>query len=269
MIEILELVARRRGMDFRDYRRETLRRRAEVRVRATGCADLEAYASLLSAEPAEVDRLVEALVVPFTDFFRDAWVFAELAERVFPALAARRGVVRAWVAGAATGEEAYSIAMLLAHVAAQNTGSGFEVIASDIDRRSIEFARAGVYPAAAAQAIPAELRRRYVRIEGETARISESIRQRIRFAEHDLVGAQLAPREAIVASFDLVLCRNVLLYFEDSLRLSAAERLAAVLEADGALVLGTSEALPPKIAADFEPYPGVAASSGIYRRRVG
>lgn len=268
LTEILALVAERRGVDFRDYRRETLERRAELRVRATGSANLEAYASLLRAQPAEIDRLVETLVIPVTEFFRDGWVFGELAERVVPELARRKGVVTTWVAGAATGEEAYSIAMVLADVSSRSNGAGFEVVASDIDRRSLEVARAGVYAAASAASIPDDLRRRYLRGEGDKVRIAESVRQRVRFAEHDLVGARLAPTEAIVASFDLVLCRNVLLYFDDSLRATAAERLASVLEPDGVLVLGTSEPLPPRIAGAFRPYPGAAVGSGIYCRRA-
>lgn len=228
---------------------------------------MQEYLCRLRSDPGEIDRLVEALVVPVTEFFRDAWVFAELSNRVVPWLVMHNDIIRAWVVGTATGEEAYSVAMVLAQGAAQHSGIGFEVIASDIDRRSVEFARAGVYPPDAVATIPAELRQRYVRLETDGARIAEGIRQRIRFAEHDLVGTQLAPRESIVAAFDLVLCRNVLLYFDDSLRTIAAERLAAVTEPDGVLVLGTSESLPPRIAADFEPFPDVVAGACIYRRR--
>jgi two-component system CheB/CheR fusion protein len=264
--EILTLVAQRRGIDFRDYRRETLRRRAELRVQATGCANLGSYCSYLLENGDEVDRLVEALVVPVTSFFRDAWIFRELAERVLPPLAARNPFLHAWVAGAATGEEAYSLAMLLAEVCARHRGNGFEVIASDLNRVSLERARRGVYPIEAAADVPGDLRTRYLRCEANTVRVVDSIRDRIRFGEHDLVGTSLAPREAVVATFDVVFCRNVLLYFKDSLRATAGQRLAAVLEPGGTLTIGTSEVLPEKVATLFEPYPGVAAGAGIYRR---
>src|SRR5713226_2895554 len=113
MHRILAVVADR-GIDFRDYRPDTLRNRLESRMRAAGCADLATYHARLITERDEIDRLVESLVVPVTEFFRDGWVFRELAERVLPTLPTANGVLRAWVVGTATGEEAYTVAMLLA-----------------------------------------------------------------------------------------------------------------------------------------------------------
>lgn len=263
---MLSFVARTRGIDFRDYRHEPLWRRTEARLRASGCATIADYSSRLRSDPAELDRFVDALLVPVTEFFRDPRVFEQVSERVLADLTKRRSFLQAWVAGAATGEEAYTLAMLLADVAANHRGVAFEVIASDIHRPSLEVARAGVYPVQSVAAVPERLRRRYLRFERDTVRIADSIRHRVRFAEHDLVGPQLAPREAVIATFDLVLCRNVLLYFDDSLRTAAVERLAAVIQADGALVLGTVETLPAKLSSFFERYPGTEQGSGIWRR---
>jgi chemotaxis methyl-accepting protein methylase len=263
---ILAEVAERRGIDFRDYRPDTLRNRLESRMLAAGCADLHAYHSRLMAEREEIDRLVESLVVPVTEFFRDGWVFRELADRVLPALPVSSGTLRAWVVGTATGEEAYTVAMLLAEAAARQRGRGFEVLASDLDQRSLEVARAGLYSAAAVQAIPPELRQRYLRSEGSGFRMMDSIRGRVHFAQHDLMGPRLAPKEAIVAAFDLVSCRNVLFYFDASLRAKAVERLAAVVEPGGALVIGPTEALPPDPRGHFAPYPGVGPGARVFRR---
>jgi len=263
---ILALIAERRGIDFRDYRQDTVRNRLESRMKAAGCGDLAAYRARLLGEHEEVDRLVEALVVPVTEFFRDGWVFRELADRVLPTLPVASGVLRAWVVGTATGEEAYTVAMLLAEAAGQH-GRGFEVLASDLDLRSLEVAREGVYREAAVQAVAPELRERYFRRERAGLRVVDSIRGRIRFAQHDLVGLRLAPGEAIVAAFDVVLCRNVLIYFDASLRAKAVERLAAVLEPGGALIIGPSEALPEGIRG-LDPYPGVSPGARIFRRGV-
>jgi two-component system, chemotaxis family, CheB/CheR fusion protein len=268
LLEILTLVSQRRGIDFRDYRRDTLRRRALSRVRATGCTDLAAYRSYLMTDRDEVDRLVETLVVPVTEFFRDAWTFRELDRCVLPTLARQDAPTRAWVIGAATGEEAYTLAILLAEASTRGTGSGFEMIASDLDRRSLEVARAGVYPAAAAVGIPHELYPRYFRSNGSGIRIADSLRDRIQFAEHDLVGPYLAPREAIVAAFDIVLCRNVLLYFDAPLRAKAVARLAAVLEPGNVLMVGHLETLPAEAERHFQPYPGANAGAGILARRA-
>jgi two-component system CheB/CheR fusion protein len=264
---ILAVVADRRGIDFRDYRPDTLRNRLDSRMRAAGCADLATYHARLIAEREEIDRLVEWLVVPVTEFFRDSWVFRELAERVLPTLPAATGILRAWVVGTATGEEAYTVAMLLAEAAARQRGQGFEVLASDLDQRSLEVARKGLYPDAAVQAVPPELRKLYLRSEGRDGwRVVEPIRGRVHFAQHDLMGPRLAPKEAIVAAFDLVFCRNVLLYFDDALRAKAVERLAAVLEPGGALVMGVTEALPETSTGQFIPYPGVRPGAGVFRR---
>ena len=263
---ILAAVAERRGIDFRDYRPETLRNRLESRMRAAGCADLATYRARLIAEREEIDRLVESLVVPVTEFFRDGWIFRELADRVLPALPVSSGTFRAWVVGTATGEEAYTVAMLLAEAAARQRGRGFEVLASDLDRRSLEVARKALYPESAVQAVPPDLCRRYLRSEGSDFRVVDSIRGRVHFAEHDLMGPRIAPQEAIVATFDIVFCRNVLLYFDASLRAKAVQRLAAVIEPGGALVIGVTEALPRDSTEPFSAYPGVRPGAGIFRR---
>jgi len=264
---ILAVVADRRGIDFRDYRLDTLRNRLESRIRAAGCVDLATYHARLIAEPEEIDRLVESLVVPVTEFFRDSQVFRELAESVLPTLPAASGILRAWVVGTATGEEAYTVAMLLAEAAARQRGRGFEVLASDLDQRSLEVARKGLYSDAAVRAVPPDLRKLYLRSEGpDSWRVVEPIRGRVHFAQHDLMGARLAPREAIVAAFDLVFCRNVLLYFDASLRAKAVDRLAAVLEPGGALVIGVTEALPEDATSQFTTYPGVRPGARVFRR---
>jgi len=180
--QILVLVAERRGIDFRDYRRETLQRRARSRARAAGCRDLAAYRRMLDEDRDELDRLVETLVVPVTGFFRDAWAFRELADRVLPHLAARHPLLRAWVTGAASGEEAYTLAMLLAEASARQAGGGFEVIASDIDRPSLEIARAGVYPRQSVEGVPADLRVRYLRTDGSHVRVADWAHRRMRLA---------------------------------------------------------------------------------------
>jgi two-component system CheB/CheR fusion protein len=263
---ILALVAERRQIDFRDYRRDTLWSRLEVRIRACRCAGLDEYEERLANEPDEIHRLVESLVVPVTSFFRDPAVFRAVAERVLPQLISNRGLVRAWVIGAATGEEAYTMAILLAEASSQQRGAGFELIATDLGRASLEVGRAGWYPKEAVQTVPAELRARYFRQERDGQRLSDIIRRRVRFAEHDLVGQHLAPPEAIVASFDIVLCRNVLLYFDAALRAQASSRLAAVVEPGGALVVGGSEALPDAAMASFRCWPGLSPAAGIFKR---
>jgi chemotaxis methyl-accepting protein methylase len=202
-----------------------------------------------------------------TGFFRDHEAFQQLSDRVLPRLLGRNALLQAWVVGTATGEEAYTLAILLAEASARGGGASFQVIASDVDDRSLEVARGGVYPRVAAARVPVELRARYFQDEGSMVRVAASLRERVRFARHDLVGQRLAPEEAVVATFDLVLCRNVLLYFDESLRTKAVSRLAAVLEPGGALMIAPSESLPPGARRAFTTYPGVSAACGIFMRR--
>jgi len=213
----------------------------------------------------EAGRVEDVLAVdPQHEFRRDRY---RTGERVLPRLLGRNPVVQAWVVGTATGEEAYTLAILLAEASARRDGAHFQVIASDVDDRSLEAARSGSYPRKAAARVPPELFDRYFRAEGSTVRVADTIRERIRFARHDLVGHRLAPEEAVVASFDLVLCRNVLLYFDESLRTKALARLAAVLEPGGPLMIGPSESLPRGARSAFSDFPGVPSGCGIFIRR--
>jgi two-component system CheB/CheR fusion protein len=255
---ILDVVAAHARIDFRDYRRDTIRRRLQWRMAIVGIADLPEYLRFLGERPDEVEELLAALVVPVTGFFRDSFVFDELKARVLPELA-EAGPVRAWVVGTATGEEAYTLAMIL-----ECARADYRIVASDIDERSLRAARSGVYPPERLEAIPEDLRRRFLQTAGATLRIADRLRDRIRFTHHDFMGVRLAPPEAVLASFDLVLCRNVLLYFDTRLRERAVTRLASAVREGGALVLGRSET--PSSQA-LESWPGTRAGASIFRRR--
>ncbi len=266
---VLGLLARRRGVDVRDWRPEVLERGLRARALATGCADLDAYRARVERDPAELDRLFEAVVVRVSGFFRDPAVFEALERRVIPELAARRSPetpLRAWTIGAATGEEAYSLAMLLAAAATSLPALDFEVLATDVDDSALAAAREARYSALAAAAVPPPLAARFLVPEagGALLRVAEPVRARVRFARHDLAKPRHAPPEAVLASFDLVLLRNVLLYFDERLRERAIERVAGALRpGEGVLVLGLSESLPPGARAKFEP---IDAALRIYRR---
>lgn len=264
---ILELVARERGIDLRDYRREVLERRVVARMRARRALDAPAYVRSLADDPAELDRLAAALLVHTTSFFRDPEVFETLRAVVLPSLAADpRRRIRAWVIGAATGEEAYSVAIALASTP-ESSGLSWEVLATDRDESSVAAARSGRYGPAALATLPEAARRDHFVDDGDAARASEALASRVTFAVHDLLGPRLAPREAIVAEFDLVLCRNVLIYLDDRSLRTAGSRIASVLRPGGALVLGLTELVPKAVTARFEPFPGTDPALRVFRHR--
>lgn len=267
---ILDLLVARRGVDLRDYQRPTVERRLLVRMDATASCDGAAYADRLESDPAELDRLVEALLVCVTGFFRDPPVFDALRHRVLPEILGSRSSqepCRAWVIGTATGEEAYTIAMLLASEMAARGSTSFEVLASDRAPKPLQIARRGFYPVEAIATVPAEFTESFFVPAPGGMRVADLLRERIRFAEHDIASPRLAPKEAIIATFDMVLCRNVLLYMNSRLRSKVAERLATVLRPGGALVLGHAEMLPEVVCRCLEPYPGLDPDLKIFRQK--
>lgn len=254
------------GVDLRDYRRDALLRRARQRAAAAGHADLGAYVQALDGAPGELERLASALLLHVTGFFRDRPVFEALRATVLPAL--WRGAaapLRCWSIGVATGEEAWSIAALLEEA----RPGRWDVLATDRDPASLAAAAAAAYPGDALDAAPAWAREAALEPGAPRAAalpLHGALRARVRFARHDLLGPRLAPAEAVLASFDLVLCRNVIVYLDDRMRALALERALAALEPGGALVLGAAES--PPLSAAVEPWPGLPTTLRIFRRRT-
>lgn len=266
LVSILAIVAEQRGVDFRDYRTETLARGVSARLAATRSTTLNDYRGLLTGDDVECDELIRACLVPFTEFFRDPRGFQSLATVVLPRfswLRNPRHALRVWSIGAATGEEAWSIAMLLGMGRQVYGYSDFEVVATDLDGALLDFARAGIYPWSAAAGVPEPLRSRFVERKGASAVLGSDLRTRVHFVRHDVVGRVLAPTRAVVASFDVILLRNVLIYFDRRLQEKALER------DDGALVLGTVETLPAAVMDLFEVFPDTDPAQRIFRRRRG
>jgi len=260
IVTILNITAQRLGVDFRDHRNQSFVRGIAERMHATGCSDLAAYRSHLDTYPDELLSLVASLVVPVTSFLRDAEVFEALAQHGLPALAARvaaAGVLRAWNIGVSTGEEAWSTAMLLALCCEQRDEVSFDVLATDIDEQALAVARRGCYGQKVLSSVPAALRAKFFLPEPDGESVSQVLRSRVRFVQHDLMGRRLAPPQAIVASFNLVLIRNVLIYFDRRLQDKAFERLASAVEPGGALVLGLVELPPEQMSPLFKPWPGL------------
>ena len=258
---LLTLLAAR-GHDFRDYRHDVIERRVRERMDALRLRDLGAYLGRVAGDPDELPRLIDALLIATSAFFRDPEVFRILAEAIVPRLGAG-GALRAWVAGAATGEEAWTLAMILA----DHGPPEHEIIASDVSVRALEAARRGAYPAARADEVPARYRTRHLIEGGEEVRVGEALRARVTFCHHDLLGPRLAPAEAVLARFDLVLCRNVLIYLDGRLQERLCARLVAALGPGGVLVLGPFESLPGALERRVVPVRGVPADLRVFTVR--
>src|SRR2546423_3024220 len=198
------LLASRAGLDPPAW---ALEARVRERAAALGVSD-EEYVARAAGDVAEIDRLIELLRVGETRFFRHRAQLAALGERVLPSL---RSPVAAWSAGCASGEEAWTLAMLLAE-----RSLAFDVWATDLSTVALARARVGRYPAARVHAeVPAALRQRYFRRIGADDVVNDRLRPHVRFEAHNLVTAT-GGRE-----FDLIACRNVLIYFDEARRAEA------------------------------------------------
>jgi len=244
---------------FRSVRRQVCRRVAR-RMRELGLAGCEAYRVRLEADPAEWRRLDAMCRISISRCFRDREVFAALGARVLPALAARARLVgrrelRAWCAGCASGEEAYSVAALWAGAMAPGArGLRLAVVATDADSQLLERARRGCFRASSLREVPPDLLASAFERRGADYAAGAAVRELIEFRCQDL------REEVPEGSFDLILCRNVAFtYFEAALQAEVLARMLERLLPGGALVIGLHESLPGPVP-ELVPWAGARAT---------
>jgi two-component system CheB/CheR fusion protein len=240
----LEQLRDRTGIDFSTYKRAAILRRLQRRMAATGAGRLRDYVGYLADHPEEYQRLTSSFLIKVTEFFRDGDLFTYLRDEVLPQVieeARGRGMeIRIWSAGTATGEEAYSVAMLVVDALGDELPTfNVRIFATDVDPDAIAFARRGTYPAAALEGVPASLVERHFDRVRDQYEIKKQVRAITVFGQHDL--GQRAPFPRI----DLVLCRNVLIYLTTELQRRALQLFAFSLRDHGYLVLGKAESTTP------------------------
>ena len=262
-----EMLRERAGLDLALYKEKFVGRRLAVRQRARGVPDLAAYVEVLRQDPEELPRLLETLTINVTQFLRNPQTFRALVETVLPPLCraraeAGRRTLRVWSAGCATGEEAYTMAILLQEVwRAQGLRQSAAIYATDIDRRSLEVAKAGWYLARQLSGLAPEMRARYFEEEeGGRARVVASVRRMVFVKRHDLRTPPPFRR------LDLILSRNVLIYLTQEYQQRLLRAFAGVLNPGGILVLGKVEGLSGSAREDFD---SVDVAERIYRRGGG
>lgn len=245
-------IARERGFGATNYRDGCLRRRIAVRMRARGVSDYTAYMQLLDADPSEWEPLLDALTINVTRLFRDHDVYETIAREILPPLFRRPDApLRAWSAGCASGEEPYSLAILLHRYATATQQLDrlrrVEVLASDIDKGSLDRAAAGQYGEPAFSETPPEVRQRYF-TAGYPASVAPEARALVRFERRDLL-ADAAPD----GPWQIITCRNVVIYFDAPSQQALFQRFHDALEPGGWLILGKVETLLGAARRLFEP----------------
>ena len=231
----------RTGHDFSNYKRPTLLRRIERRINVHGLSDLKSYVAELINKPEETHALLKDLLISVTNFFRDKEAFTYLETNIIPALFEGKNSadqVRIWVAGCATGEEAYSLAMFCAEFASQKFDSPrVQIFATDIDGAAIATAREGLYTINDAADVSANRLSQFFTREGDLHRVRKEIREMILFADHNFL------KDPPFSRLDLVSCRNVMIYLNQTAQARVVESFHFALKRKGFLFLGSSESV--------------------------
>ena len=241
--KIFTLLRAQTGHDFSQYKTNTIQRRIERRMAVHQLEKIDGYVAYLQQKPAEVEALLRDLLIGVTSFFRDPETFKKLEEQVIPKLFNGKpegAAIRVWSVGCSTGEEAYSLAILLQErMAILKRSYKVQVFATDIDRQSIATARAGLYPGSIAADLSPERLARFFTVEhdGSSYRIHKNIRDMLIFSEQNVI------KDPPFSKINLISCRNVLIYMGKQLQKKLIPLFHYALNPDGFLFLGSSETI--------------------------
>ncbi|HET6889777.1 MAG TPA: chemotaxis protein CheB, partial [Pyrinomonadaceae bacterium] len=241
LMAIFTQLRKRTGHDFSNYKRATILRRIERRLGLCELRELSEYAQLLLKQPQEVQALMKDLLISVTNFFRDPESIESLKKNVIPKIFENKDPndpIRVWVPGCATGEEVYSIAMLLSEYATDDrSDANFQIFATDLDREALQAAREGYYNDAEVADVSPERLRQFFTREAEGYRVLRDLRETILFSPHNLI------KDPPFSHLDLVSCRNLLIYLNRTAQSRVLEVLHFALNPSGYLFLGASESI--------------------------
>ena len=236
---LLEFLKRSRGFDFTGYKRTSLERRFRRRMDAIGCAGYGDYLDYLEVHPEEYEQLFDMLLINVTEFFRDEPVWTHLREEVMPQLLAAKDddePLRVWCAGCATGQEAYTAAIVIAEVVGERAFlDRVKIYATDVDEDALATARMGVYTPKEVEGVPEDLRSRYFERADKRLAFRKDLRRTVIFGRNNLVS------DAPISRIDVLICRNTLMYFTAETQGRVLRHFHFALREHGILMLGRSE----------------------------
>jgi two-component system CheB/CheR fusion protein len=238
---LLSYLKQSRGFDFTAYKRSSLMRRVLVRMQILGSRNFSGYLDVLQVDTDEFTRLFNTILINVTSFFRDTAHWEYVRDQVVPRLAGPAGAgetIRVWSAGCASGEEAYSIAMLIAEaVGPESFRERVKIYATDVDEEALGQARHAVYSAQTAEGVPADLLEKYFEKQDGRYVFNKELRRSVIFGRHDLI------QDAPISRVNLLICRNCLMYFNTEAQARVLARFHFALAPRGVLFLGKAETL--------------------------
>lgn len=268
---ILDHLLEHRGVDFSGCHAAMLERRVDERRRRSGYATADGYLSFLRNDPSEIDSLLDAVTINVSRFFRDSLTFELLADRILPSIAREKTArgdksLRIWSAGCARGEEPYSMAILIRDLRdKEGWPERLHFFATDIDAKALSAADEALYSPPSVKNVKYRVLQKYFARHGEQFALNPEIKEMVAFSRYDLLDkARGVPPESVFGDFDLVLCRNVLIYFTLMHQARIFERLHRALRPEGFLVLGQTEAPPESFRRQFQ---RMYAFGPVYRKR--
>lgn len=245
---ILNLLKDQRGFDFHGYRMPMLERRIQKRLYDTRCQNTVDYLEFLNHHPDELDHLIDVFTINVSRFFRNALSFEYIRKIILPILLLDKvkeneKSLRIWSAGCSYGEEAYSMAIIINELLEKEKRSLMpNIFATDIDQKALKRAKEGLYGFKSVENVKYGILRKYFKAENQDYRIDSEIKKMVQFSFYDLLDKKMAvPSDSIFGGFDMVLCRNVLIYFEPDYQKLIFNKLYKSLKPNGYLVLGEAE----------------------------
>ncbi len=261
--KIIMIIRDQTGVDFSNYKESTIIRRLEKRISINRYDNIADYVDFISSNQREVNILYRELLIGVTRFFRDPEVFDKLREEVVPQLLknpSKRDPLRVWSIGCSTGEEAYSVAILLReYMENHNINREVKLFATDIDRDSIEFAGVGIYPQSIISDVPSEYLGKYFTKKEDGYQVNENIRRMVIFAPHNVL------KDPPFSKMDLIVCRNMLIYLNNEVQQKILSMLYFALNKDAYLFLGSSESVGEL----SQGFTLIDTRSKIYKQRPG
>jgi len=259
--DLVRLISGRFGYDLTSYKPSCIERRISARKRALHIDSIGEYFDYIMSNPEEIGKLIDAITIHTTRFFRDGSSFDYLREKIIPSILSNRRLhsLKVWSAGCSTGEEAYSLAIVLFDaIVRRRPKPSVKVYGTDISARACSFAREALYSGKSLSETPRSFVIRYFSREGDLYRVKKEIRKLVEFSVHDLI------KEPPLEDIDIVVCRNVLIHFVEDVRGLVIRKFSQAIRGGGYLILGKSEAITSSLIDQFEL---VSCREKIYRKR--